>query len=44
MAKGDTYTIKLTGAEELEQELQRLNNIRFDAVITKNVTQMFKRA
>ena len=44
MAKGDTYTIKLTGAEELEQELRRLNSVRFDAVITKNVAQMFKRA
>lgn len=44
MAKRDTYTIKLTGAEELEQELRRLNSVRFDAVITKNVTQMFDRA
>ena len=44
MAKGDTYTIKLTGVEELEQELQRLNSIRFAAVQKKNVKEMFDRA
>lgn len=44
MAKGDTYSIRLTGMEELEREILRLNSIRFDAVTTKNITQMFNRA
>lgn len=44
MAKGDTYSIILTGMEELEREILRLNGIRFDAVTAKNVTQMFNRA
>lgn len=44
MAKGDTYSIRLTGMEELERKILRLNSIRFDAVTTKNITQMFNRA
>lgn len=44
MAKGDAYSIRLTGMEELEREILRLNSIRFDAVTTKNITQMFNRA
>lgn len=38
------FKITLVGTEELEQELIRLNSVRFDAVVTKNTTQLFNRA
>ena len=38
------YQIKLIGLEELEDELQRLNSVRFDAVAEKQVVQMLNRA
>lgn len=44
MAKGNTFTITLTGMEDLEREIQRLNSIRFAAVQKKNVKEMFDRA
>lgn len=36
--------VSLTGIEPLEKELQRLNSIRFEAVVKKNLTQMLNRA
>lgn len=44
MTKGNTFTITLTGMEDLEREIQRLNSIRFAAVQKKNVKEMFDRA
>lgn len=36
--------ISVDGIPELERELQRLNGIRFDAVVKKQTTQMLNRA
>lgn len=36
--------IKFEGIEELERELKRLNEVRFEGIVTKNLTQMFNRA
>lgn len=36
--------ITMTGLEQLERKLQRLNNIRFDGVVKKQLTQMLNRA
>lgn len=38
------FVIKITGLEELEDRLIGLQRVRFDAVVTKNVTQLFNRA
>lgn len=38
------YQIKLEGLEKLENELQRLNSVRFDAVVEKQAVQMLNRA
>lgn len=38
------FKITLDGMEELEAELQRLDSIRFDAVVEKQATQMLNRA
>lgn len=38
------FKITLDGIEELEAELQRLDSIRFDAVIEKQAVQMLNRA
>lgn len=37
------FFVELRGLESLERELQRLNTIRFDSIVTKNLTQMFNR-
>ena len=37
------FFVELRGLESLERELQRLNTIRFDGIVTKNLTQMFNR-
>ena len=36
--------IKFEGIEQLERELKRLNEVRFEGIVTKNLTQMFNRA
>lgn len=36
--------IILTGAERLAEKLRSMNSIRFDAVCTKNLTEIFNRA
>lgn len=38
------FSIKVSGAEELEAELRRINAIRFDAVEMKQLTNMLDRA
>ena len=36
--------ISLTGTERLAEKLRGMNSIRFDAVCTKNLTEIFNRA
>lgn len=38
------FNVKLDGIEELESELQRLNSVRFEAVVEKQTVQMLNRA
>lgn len=40
----ETIHIKLEGFEELEQKLKEKSSIRLDAVVKKQLTQMFNRA
>lgn len=38
-----SFALHLTGDKELARELQRLNSVRFDAVVTKSMTQIYTR-
>lgn len=38
------YSLSCKGIDKLENELLRLNKVRFDAVAKKNITQMFNRS
>lgn len=38
------FVIKITGLEELEDKLKEMQRVRFDAVVQKNVTELFNRA
>ena len=42
MAKG--VSVSVSGTKDLEQKLQRMNQIRFDAVVEKQAVQMVDRA
>ena len=42
MAKG--MSVSVSGTKDLEQKLQRMNQIRFDAVVEKQAIQMVDRA
>lgn len=41
---GKTFSINISGMEELEKTLAGMNSIRWTAIVKKSVTEMFNRA